>query len=72
MRNASRSSPDKDEQPQGTRQPIVSAVLFENQEGFVFDHLVFLDDKPSYCSFANQTQTLAAEEVLAKFAPPSE
>ena len=36
---------------------------------FVFDHQVFIDEKPGYYSFANETENLTGEELFAKYAP---
>ncbi|MBN3945691.1 MAG: GFA family protein [Nostoc sp. NMS7] len=44
--------------------------LFENCEGLVFDHQVFIDEKPKYYCFANETKNLTGAEVFAQFAPP--
>jgi hypothetical protein len=36
---------------------------------FEFTEQIFIDRKPAYYDFANQTVTLTEAEVLAKFAP---
>jgi len=46
------------------------AGLFDDQDGFVFDHQVFIDNKPDYYSFANETDDMTEAEVVAKYAPP--
>lgn len=56
----------------GSGQHILSAGLFEDEEGFIFDHQVFIDEKPSYYCFSNETENLTGAEVFAKYAPPSE
>lgn len=43
--------------------------LFENQENFHFDLQVFVDRKPAFYSFANQTKKMTEAEVIEKFAP---
>ncbi len=49
------------------QQYFIPAGLFENNESFVFDHQVFIDNKPSYYDFANKTQNMTEEEVFAAF-----
>ena len=53
-------------------QYILSAGLFEDQGRFVFDEQVFIDEKPSFYSFANETKNMTGAEVFAKYAPPTE
>lgn len=50
------------------QQYYIPAGIFNDSEGFVFDHQVFIDDKPEYYSFANETENLTGEEVFALFA----
>jgi hypothetical protein len=38
---------------------------------FVFDHQIFIDKKPSYYDYANDTVNMTSAEVSAKFAPPA-
>ena len=45
--------------------------LLEGDEGLVFDHQVFIDEKPPYYSFANETQTLTGAEIAAMFGDSS-
>lgn len=56
----------------GNNQYIVSAGLFDNEEMFVFDNQVFIDEKPSYYCFSNETENMTGAEVFAKYAPSSE
>jgi hypothetical protein len=51
-------------------QHMVPIGLFDVDEGLVFDAQVFIDEKPSYYSFANKTEELTGAELFAKFAPP--
>ena len=51
----------------GTGQTIMSAGLFEDQNGFNFDHQVFIDNKPDYYSFRQQTHDMTEAEVFAKY-----
>jgi hypothetical protein len=46
--------------------------IFENTEGLVFEHQVFIDEKPEYYSFANETKKMTGAELLAQFTSPSE
>jgi len=55
----------------GSQQVILPAGLLE-KETFIFDHQVFIDEKPSYYSFANKTENMTGEELFAKYAPQSE
>lgn len=48
-------------------QLMMAAGLFEDLDGFVFDHEVFIDEKPAFYAFANQTQQLTAQEVFDYF-----
>ncbi|MDJ0712193.1 MAG: GFA family protein, partial [Woeseiaceae bacterium] len=45
----------------GTGQHMVPVGLFENDAGLVFDTQVFIDEKPAYYEFANQTTNLTGE-----------
>jgi len=55
-----------------SRQYIIPMGLFDIDKGFVFEHQVFVDEKPSFYSFANATTDMTGAEVFAKYAPPSE
>ncbi|MDF2180000.1 GFA family protein [Aliiglaciecola sp. CAU 1673] len=48
-------------------QYILSAGLFGDNNEFVFDHQIFVDEKPPYYHFANHTKMMTGEEVLAAF-----
>lgn len=52
-------------------QYYIPVGLFEESEDLVFTHQVFIDEKPAYYSFANETKNLTGEEILAQSAPPS-
>jgi hypothetical protein len=54
------------------QQYFIPVGIFKNSEGFVFDHQVFIDEKPEYYSFANETQNLTGEEVFALFPSSAE
>lgn len=43
--------------------------LFDSQEDLHLNLQVFIDKKPSFYSFANQTKEMTEAEVLEKYAP---
>ena len=47
----------------------VPVGLFDDQELFVFDSQVFIDKKPSFYSFANQTKKMTEAEIFEMYAP---
>ncbi|AFY91176.1 GFA family protein [Chroococcidiopsis thermalis] len=53
------------------QQYYIPAGIFDNDEGLVFEHQVFIDEKPAYYSFANETKNMTGAELFAQFAPPS-
>lgn len=53
-------------------QHIVSAGLFPDIEGLVFDHQVFIDERPDYYRFANETKDMTGAELFAMFADKPE
>jgi hypothetical protein len=50
--------------------------ILDQDDDLVFDLEVFIEEKPQYYSFANETKTMTGEELFAMFAssspPPSE
>jgi hypothetical protein len=50
-----------------TNQHMLSAGLFGFDSELEFDHQIFIDDKPSYYCFADETQNLTGAEVIAAF-----
>lgn len=48
-------------------QYILSAGLFDGVEGYNFDHQIFIDEKPDWYDFANETTNMTGAEVFAKF-----
>jgi len=50
-----------------TQQHIMPVGLFEKTQGLVLDHEVFIDEKPSFYSFAEQTKSMTGDEVFAMF-----
>jgi hypothetical protein len=47
---------------------FVPAGLFQDDAAFEFTEQIFIDRKPNYYDFANQTVNLSEAEVFAKFA----
>lgn len=45
----------------------LSVGLFDGIKDFVFDHQIFIDEKPACYAFANQTRDMTGAEVFAKF-----
>ncbi len=52
-----------------SRQYIMPVGLFADGTGLVFDHQIFIDEKPGYYDFANETKKMTGAEVFAAFAP---
>lgn len=48
-------------------QYYIPVGIFDNSEGFVLEHQVFIDEKPDYYSFANETKNMTGAEVFAQF-----
>lgn len=53
-------------------QHMVPVGLFDKDKDLIFDHQVFIDEKPAYYSFTNTTSNKTGAELFAEFAPPSE
>ena len=49
-------------------QYYIPVGIFDNKEDLVFDHQIFIDEKPEFYSFANKTNNMTGEEVMAMFA----
>ena len=47
-------------------QYIVCAGLFDQNE-FVFDHELFIEEKPKYYNFSENTKKITGEELFAAF-----
>lgn len=48
-------------------QYIMSAGLFDVEAQLIFDHQIFIDEKPGYYSFSNETTNMTGAEVFAQF-----
>lgn len=54
-----------------SREYSMPAGLFDNAD-FVLKSQIFIDEKPAYYNFAEQTHNMTGAEVFAQYAPPSE
>ena len=54
---------------QGTRY-FVPVGLFDDGEQWRFDHQIFIEEKPPFYAYANETKNMTGAEVFAQFAPP--
>jgi len=52
-----------------TGQHMIPVGIFEDDGDLIFDQQVFIDEKPSFYRFANQTQDMTGAETFAKFGP---
>jgi len=50
---------------------FVPVGLFDVQD-WEFDQQIFIDEKPPFYEFANETNNMTGAEVFAKYAPPSD
>lgn len=48
------------------------AGLFDDQDDFEMTTQVFIDEKPDYYAFANETKNMTGAEIFAMFAPQAE
>ncbi len=55
-----------------SKQYMMPVGLFDDQKMFIFDHQIFIDEKPSFYSFSNETKNMTGAEVFAKYTPLSE
>ena len=51
----------------GSGQYFMPAGLFADAAAFEFDRQVFIDEKPKYYEFANETSKMTGAELLAKY-----
>ena len=47
-----------------SKQYMIPAGLFDEQDSFVFENQVFIDKKPSFYSFANKTNDMTEAEIF--------
>lgn len=48
-------------------QHFVPVGLFADSDNFIFDHQVFIDEKPGFYCFANETHNMTGAELFAQF-----
>ena len=48
-------------------QYFVPVGLFQDSADFVFDHQVFIEERPDYYCFANETKDMTGEELFAQY-----
>ena len=51
-------------------QYMIPIGFFDDDSQINFDHQIFIDEKPHYYTFANDTNDMTGQEVFAQFAPP--
>lgn len=51
---------------------FIPVGIFDRDSNFVFDLEVFIEEKPEYYSFANQTKHMTGQELMAMFAASPE
>ncbi|MGI0119593.1 GFA family protein [Zooshikella sp. RANM57] len=52
-----------------TEDYIIPAGFFDHPTHFKLNHQIFIDKKPEYYSFANETENMTEAEVYAKYMP---
>jgi hypothetical protein len=52
-----------------SNQYMIPVGLFDDQTPFVFDSQVFIDKKPAFYSFANQTNDMTEAEIYEMYGP---
>jgi hypothetical protein len=50
-----------------SKQFFMSVGLFGNEERFNFNHQVFIDKKPSFYTFSNETNNMTEAKLFAKY-----
>lgn len=50
-----------------TGQHMVPVGLFDDDDGLRFETQVFVDERPSYYDFANETSDMTGQEIFEKF-----
>ena len=53
-------------------QYVLSAGVLNDPSELILKSQIFIDDKPAFYTFANQTKNMTGAEVFAMFAPPDE
>jgi len=55
-----------------SQQYIMPVGLFDGLDELLFDHQIFVDEKPAFYNFSNQTKMMTGAEVFAAFSEPVE
>ena len=50
----------------------IPAGIFDDQKDFIFDTQVFIEEKPEYYSFENETNNMTDAELFAMFGAETE
>jgi hypothetical protein len=53
-----------------TGQHGVPVGLFDDEEDLTFIHQVFIDEKPAFYDFSNETHDMTGAEIFAKYPQP--
>ncbi|MGI9319117.1 MAG: GFA family protein [bacterium] len=56
----------------GLNQYQIPPGLFDDDSNLVFNLQVFVDERPEYYDFSNNTNNMTGAEVYAKYGPPAE
>ena len=54
----------------GNNEYAMPVGLFDDDSQLVFDHQIFIDKKPAFYDFENQTKNMTEAEVFEKYAQP--
>jgi hypothetical protein len=54
----------------GSQEYIIPVGLLDDENSFTLEHQIFIDRKPKFYSYANQTKNLTEAEVFKQYAPP--
>ncbi|MBD2492921.1 GFA family protein [Nostoc sp. FACHB-280] len=54
-----------------TKQYFIPVGIFEQPKDFVFERQIFIDEKPAYYGFANETENMTEAEFIAQFPRPT-
>ncbi|MDZ7735782.1 MAG: GFA family protein [Gammaproteobacteria bacterium] len=55
-----------------TNQYFIPAGLFDDVSTFVFEHQIFIEEKPVFYDFANKTENMTGAEIFSQYSPESE
>ncbi|NIA71104.1 GFA family protein [Pelagibius litoralis] len=51
---------------------VIYAGILDGQDSLTLKSQIFIDEKPAFYDFANQTQNMTGAEVFALYAPPAD